>query len=56
MSLEEMKNILNEAKRDFKSKTRVNNLMIGQTKEVAKDTEKILKEILLKNRYNVIST
>lgn len=47
MSIEEMKNILNEAKRDFKSKTRVNKLMFGKIEEVAQDTEKILKAILL---------
>lgn len=55
MSIEEMKTILNKAKKDFKRKTRVNKLMIGQTEEVAKETERILKEVLLKNIINVVS-
>lgn len=53
MSIEEMKKIINDEKRDFKRKTRVNKLMIGKTEEVAKDTE-VLKAVLLKNRYNVV--
>lgn len=47
--------ILKESKPHFRRKTRVNKLMIGLTDEVVKDTEKIIKTILQKNQYDVVS-
>lgn len=46
ISVEEMKEILNDSKKDLKRKKRVNKIMIGQT-EVMKETKKVLREVLI---------
>lgn len=51
---EDIARILNEAKNEFKRKTRVNKIMIGKTKEVIEDTKRILRKVLLQNKYEVI--
>lgn len=43
-----------ENKENFRSKLRVNGLMIGKNEEVHKETKQILREILLKYQYEVI--
>lgn len=50
----EVDRILKEAKSEFRSKTRIYKLMIVKSKEVMKDTEKILRSVLLKNQYEVV--
>lgn len=39
--------ILEEKKQNFRSKKRVNKIMIGKSDEVRKETKEILREILL---------
>lgn len=41
--------ILKIAKNKFRSKTRVNRIMLGKVDEVAMETEAILKQVLEKN-------
>lgn len=56
IAVTKMNKILQEAKPYFRSKTRVNKIMIGLTDEVVKDTKKILKLILERNQYVVVSS
>lgn len=53
MSIEEMNSVLEKDKKEFKSKTRVNKLMIGETDAIIGETKEILEEFLLKNKINV---
>ncbi|XP_059067907.1 uncharacterized protein LOC131858628 [Cryptomeria japonica] len=51
---EEINKILGLAKENFRSKHRVNKIMIIRVYEVVKDTEGILRKILKENGYQVI--
>lgn len=53
ISKEEIVIILKLAKNEFRSKHRVNNIMFGKVDEVVRDTEIILKKILIENQYEV---
>lgn len=47
LSKEEINRILKKAKNEFRRKTKVNKIMIDKTDEVIKDTETILRKVLL---------
>ncbi|XP_059072870.1 uncharacterized protein LOC131873701 [Cryptomeria japonica] len=46
--------ILKENKERFRSKTKVNKIMIGKNEDVHKETQEILREILKKYEYDVV--
>lgn len=54
ISKEEIDRILKEPKNQFRRKTTMNKIMIGQIDEVIKATEAILRKVLLQNQYEVI--
>lgn len=49
MSIEEMNSLLENSKKQFKRKTRVNKLMIGEFDVVVNETKKFLEVFLSKN-------
>ncbi|XP_059068609.1 uncharacterized protein LOC131859095 [Cryptomeria japonica] len=56
IAIEEVKRILKEIRKAFRSKTKINKLVIGEIDEVVKDIDKILKPILKKNQYDIVSS
>lgn len=54
ISTKEINKIIKEAKNEFRRKTRVNKIVIGNTDKVIKDTDTILRKVLLQNQYEVM--
>lgn len=53
MSIEEMDLFLEKDKKEFRRKTRVNKLMIGETDAVFNETKEILEEFLSRDKINI---
>lgn len=54
MTRREADKIVREVKEKFRSKVRMNKLMLGETEEIAKETEEILRKALDKDKYYII--